>query len=83
MVNGTEYVVGVTSLSELASAAGGGTGDDGAGGGMTGEDAASCSCLEGNPCGSPYNCKDWANREEVARRHREERAKGPFSSLST
>merc|ERR1712232_1093614 len=34
-----------------------------------GEDNASCSCLFGNPCVSPYNCKDWANRFEVAKRH--------------
>jgi len=30
---------------------------------------ASCSCLWGNPCVSQYNCKDWANRAEVARRN--------------
>lgn len=27
-----------------------------------GEDSASCSCIEGNPCMSKYNCKDWNNR---------------------
>ena len=35
----------------------------------TGEDAASCSCLEGNPCAQAYGCKDWARRFEVARRN--------------
>eukprot|EP00967_Tisochrysis_lutea_P099415 scaffold147663_cov35-Tisochrysis_lutea.AAC.1 len=35
----------------------------------TGEDKASCSCIEGNPCASAYNCKDWANRFDVARRN--------------
>mmetsp|Transcript_37156 Transcript_37156/g.44909 ORF Transcript_37156/g.44909 Transcript_37156/m.44909 type:complete len:99 (+) Transcript_37156:2-298(+) len=34
-----------------------------------GEDAANCSCIEGNPCMSPYNCKNWANRFEVAKAH--------------
>ena len=33
------------------------------------EDASSCSCLWGNPCVSQYNCKDWANRAEVAKRN--------------
>jgi hypothetical protein len=32
-----------------------------------GEDKASCSCIEGNPCMSAYNCKNWANRYEVAK----------------
>ncbi|KAK3288826.1 hypothetical protein CYMTET_3706 [Cymbomonas tetramitiformis] len=32
-----------------------------------GEDSANCSCIEGNPCASPYNCKNWANRFEVAK----------------
>ena len=27
----------------------------------------SCSCLEGNPCVDKYNCKDWANREKIAK----------------
>ena len=27
----------------------------------------SCSCLEGNPCVYKYNCKDWANREKIAK----------------
>ena len=35
----------------------------------TGEDAASCSCLEGNPCAQAYGCRDWARRFEVARRN--------------
>eukprot|EP00056_Hartaetosiga_gracilis_P021196 m.23158 g.23158 ORF g.23158 m.23158 type:complete len:292 (-) comp8947_c0_seq1:165-1040(-) len=34
-----------------------------------GEDRASCSCLEGNPCQSKYNCKDWNNRFDVAKRN--------------
>lgn len=32
-----------------------------------GEDSASCSCLEGNPCASEYNCKNWKNRFEIAK----------------
>ena len=39
------------------------------GGGEQGEDSSSCSCIEGNPCAVKYNCKDWNNREEVARKH--------------
>ena len=42
--------------------------DDGA---LTLSDSASCSCLEGNPCISPYNCKDWLHRHEVAERVRQ------------
>lgn len=34
-----------------------------------GEDNASCSCLEGNPCVDKYNCKDWENRMEVAKKN--------------
>ena len=86
VVNGAEYVVGMTSLTELAASAAGRGADAAdveAGIGIGGEDSASCSCSEGNPCVSPYNCKDWVNRAEVARRHREERAKGPFSGLGT
>ena len=37
---------------------------DGAG---DGEDSASCSCVEGNPCAVKYNCKNWNNRLEVAK----------------
>jgi hypothetical protein len=37
------------------------------GDGEFGEDRASCSCIEGNPCVSAYNCKNWANRYEVAK----------------
>lgn len=33
------------------------------------EETSSCSCLWGVPCVSEYNCKDWANRAEVARRN--------------
>jgi len=36
------------------------------------QDKASCSCLEGNPCAVEYNCKDWANRFEVAKHVRAE-----------
>ena len=32
----------------------------------------SCSCLEGNPCAVPENCKDWSRRFEVARAARQE-----------
>ena len=42
--------------------------DDGV---LTLSDSASCSCLEGNPCISPYNCKDWLHRHEVAERVRQ------------
>jgi len=38
-------------------------------GAPTGEDTASCSCVEGNPCASAYNCRDWANRLDIARRN--------------
>eukprot|EP00040_Diaphanoeca_grandis_P016662 m.86257 g.86257 ORF g.86257 m.86257 type:complete len:310 (-) comp25949_c0_seq1:16-945(-) len=34
---------------------------------VDGEDAASCSCVEGNPCAVAYNCKNWANRFDVAK----------------
>ena len=36
---------------------------------IMGEDSSSCSCLFGNPCVSPYCCKDWRNRFEVAKRN--------------
>ena len=36
-----------------------------------GDDAANCSCVEGNPCVVPYNCKNWAKRFEISRRARE------------
>jgi hypothetical protein len=35
------------------------------------QDGASCSCVEGNPCAVKYNCKNWANRFEVARKVRD------------
>lgn len=38
-----------------------------------GDDNASCSCIEGNPCAVPYNCKNWDMRFEVARKAREVR----------
>ena len=34
-----------------------------------GEDRSSCSCVFGNPCASSYNCKDWHNRFEVAKKN--------------
>jgi hypothetical protein len=38
-------------------------------GSCMGEDSASCSCIEGNPCAVPYNCKDWNNRFEIAKKN--------------
>lgn len=32
-------------------------------------DKSGCSCLYGNPCVSAYNCADWNNRFDVARRN--------------
>ena len=43
--------------------------DDEDAGAVLGEDRSSCSCLFGNPCASPANCKDWRNRFEVAKRN--------------
>jgi hypothetical protein len=37
------------------------------------QDSASCSCVEGNPCAVPKNCRDWPNRFDVARAAREEK----------
>jgi hypothetical protein len=34
-----------------------------------GEDSASCSCIEGNPCAVAYNCKDWNNRFDIAKKN--------------
>ncbi len=34
-----------------------------------GEDKASCSCIEGNPCQSKYNCKNWNERFAIAKRN--------------
>ena len=34
--------------------------------GAQGEDGASCSCIEGNPCAVAYNCKNWAQRFDIA-----------------
>ena len=36
-----------------------------------GDDGANCSCVEGNPCVVPYNCKNWSKRFEISRRARE------------
>ncbi len=33
------------------------------------EKLESCSCIEGNPCASPYNCQDWKNRYDVAKKN--------------
>ena len=35
----------------------------------------SCSCIEGNPCAVPDNCKDWDNRLVVAQRVMDEKKK--------
>jgi hypothetical protein len=42
---------------------------DGGLGGSYGEDQASCSCVDGTPCVSMANCRDWKNRHEVATSH--------------
>lgn len=36
---------------------------------LKGPKEESCSCIEGNPCAVQYNCKDWKNRHEVAKKH--------------
>ena len=36
-----------------------------------GDDSANCSCIEGNPCAVPYNCKNWPKRFEISRKARE------------
>jgi Leucine-rich repeat (LRR) protein len=46
-------------------------------GGGAGDDSASCSCIEGNPCAVPYNCNDWSNRVAVAKRAREAKQPKP------
>eukprot|EP00638_Chattonella_subsalsa_P018809 CAMPEP_0117866740 /NCGR_PEP_ID=MMETSP0950-20121206/7555_1 /TAXON_ID=44440 /ORGANISM="Chattonella subsalsa, Strain CCMP2191" /LENGTH=264 /DNA_ID=CAMNT_0005718155 /DNA_START=6 /DNA_END=801 /DNA_ORIENTATION=+ len=38
----------------------------------------SCSCIEGNPCAVPDNCKNWASRFEVAKRVREDKYDNVF-----
>jgi Leucine-rich repeat (LRR) protein len=40
-------------------------------GGGGGDDSASCSCIEGNPCAVPYNCNNWAKRFEIAKQAKE------------
>lgn len=37
--------------------------------GIRAEKLENCSCIEGNPCAEPYNCKDWNNRFAVAKAH--------------
>jgi hypothetical protein len=70
-LDGTAYSVSMSAVRSYGS-----NGGAGGGGGMGmdaltmgGEDQASCSCVEGNPCVVPYNCKDWGNRVAVARRY--------------
>lgn len=63
----TRLVGGKVMLPGGGAGASGGFSD-----GVLAEDSASCSCLEGNPCAVSYNCRDWANRFEVARRHRQQ-----------
>lgn len=46
-----------------------GKSDDDDNNGIVKERQESCSCIEGNPCMSPYNCKDWANRFDLAKAH--------------
>eukprot|EP00050_Salpingoeca_kvevrii_P022494 m.127361 g.127361 ORF g.127361 m.127361 type:complete len:124 (-) comp9721_c0_seq2:59-430(-) len=36
---------------------------------LGGEDSSNCSCIEGNPCAVPYNCRDWENRFEIAKKN--------------
>ena len=46
-----------------------------AGGGAAAKVGESCSCIEGNPCAVPDNCKDWDNRLVVAQRVMDEKKK--------
>ena len=46
-----------------------GKSDDDDNNGIVKERQESCSCIEGNPCMSAYNCKDWANRFDLAKAH--------------
>jgi len=54
--------------AEAAKAAAGG-------GGAAAKVGESCSCIEGNPCAVPDNCKDWDNRIVVAQRVMEDKKK--------
>ena len=36
---------------------------------QAGDDASSCSCVEGNPCLVSYNCKNWSNRYDISKVH--------------
>jgi hypothetical protein len=42
------------------------------------QDSSSCSCVGGNPCAVACNCRDWANRFQVARAAREEKYDNVF-----
>ena len=67
-LDGAAYSVSMSAARSYGSnGGGGGMGMDAMA--MGGEDQASCSCVEGNPCVVPYNCKDWGNRVAVARRY--------------
>eukprot|EP00750_Incisomonas_marina_P028967 INCI7016.1.p1 GENE.INCI7016.1~~INCI7016.1.p1 ORF type:complete len:590 (-),score=83.32 INCI7016.1:914-2683(-) len=70
----------------VAMGGGGGLGEGGQRGfgasAVFAEDTASCSCLEGNPCVVSYNCQNWANRFEVARRIRQQKGIADASSHS-
>jgi hypothetical protein len=65
--NGESYTHGMQA-SSFADLQAGREANQGVGAGG-GDDAASCSCVEGNPCMVAYNCKDWAHRFEVAKAH--------------
>ena len=63
--NGAKYTHGMQTSNFMDLQAGQEANSGvGAGGG---DDGASCSCLEGNPCVVAYNCKDWVHRFEVAK----------------
>ena len=63
--NGDAYTHGMQA-SSFADLQAGREANRGVGAGG-GDDGASCSCIEGNPCMVSYNCKDWAHRFEVAK----------------
>uniref|UniRef100_A0A7S4C7B3 Uncharacterized protein n=1 Tax=Eutreptiella gymnastica TaxID=73025 RepID=A0A7S4C7B3_9EUGL len=64
---------GVGKQSGIAGMA---TNDGSGAGGIPLGDKANCSCLEGNPCASPENCRDWKNRESVAAAVRKKKRMG-------
>ena len=63
--NGEKYTHGMQASSFADMQAGKDVNSGVSAGG--GDDSASCSCLEGNPCVSAYSCKNWAKRYEVAK----------------